>query len=206
MWCVVLWQKDTDRGIQKLTRQAGEYRRGNMAEVICVEDYPDNCKELAGHIAGLAEMLRSFTQETQVSADKVSGAVRQVNAAIEHSNALAENIRRDAGLTMHLAGDLTESASQAVQQIDDIKAASETITSNAENIYHESVENKKTAEQGGAAVREAAHAMDGIRQSSAEIEERIFSLTQAAKEIDSFLNAIKSISSQIGRASCRERV
>ncbi len=192
----MLWWGETDKAIQKLARQVGEYCRGNMADKIRIEDYPDNLKDLAGSIASLAEMLRKFTQETQVSAGKVSGAVRQVNAAIDHSRALADNIRQDAGLTMRLAADLTESASRAVRQIENVKVASETITNTAESIYHKSIENKKTAEMGCTAVNEVAHAMEDIQKASAEIEQRIFALTQAAKEIDNFLNTIRGISSQ----------
>lgn len=192
----MLWRGETVRAIEKLTRQADEYCRGNMAEKIRIEDYPDQLKGLAGHIADLAGMLRNFAQETQVSSGKVSGAVKQVNAAITDSHDLAENIHHDAELTMQLAADLTEAAGRAVKQIEDVKAATETITATAETIYHKSIDNKKTAEMGCAAVNEVAQAMNDIQSASGEIEQRIFALTQAAKEIDNFLNTIRGISSQ----------
>ncbi len=184
------------KALSRLTQQAAQYSTGNMSEKIDVDEYPGEFKPLVGHIAALVDMLRGFTQETQVSSGQVSAAVNQVNNAIASSHILAESIRQDAVFINGIANNITEAANNAAQQIDEVMTASQTITSVAGDIYKDSLETKKIAGQGSAAVAEVAQAMQDIQQASIDIETRISALTKMAREIDSFLVTIRGISSQ----------
>lgn len=185
-----------DEGIKRLVELTARYATGNMAEKVHIAEYPPEWQTLAGNIGKLAGMLRDFTRETQVSSSKVSAAVDQVNGAIANSNALADHIRQDTVATKQATAVLSDAAGSASRQIEEVKTASRTITDVAQDIYKDSIQTKNVAEQGCASVNEVAAAMVDIQRTSADIEQRIGSLMQTAKEINSFLATIQGISSQ----------
>jgi methyl-accepting chemotaxis protein len=191
----VLWFGNK-KALQKLTQQTAEYSRGNMAHQVKVADYPEELKPLASYIASLAEMLRQFTQETQVSSSKVSAAVKQVNASIANVNELAEDVKQSALGSQKLTVAIADMAVDTAQQVEEVMTSAKTIANVAGGIYQDSIETKKIAEQGSEAVSEASTAMQDIQQASTQIEERIKALTQIAREIDTFLDTIQGISSQ----------
>lgn len=184
------------KAIQKLTQQTAEYSQGNIARKLIPEEYPPELRPLVGHIGALADMLRQFTQETQVSSSKVSAAVKQVNASIANVSELAEDVRQSAIGTQKLTVAIADMAVETAQQVDEVMTSAQTITQVAGGIYQDSIETKKIAEQGAGAVAEASSAMADIQSASSEIEQRIKALTQIAREIDTFLDTIQGISSQ----------
>lgn len=192
----MFWRSGKSEALQSLSKQTAEYLAGNMSKTIRVEEYPAEYRELAGNIAGLATMLREFTQEAQVSSSQVSAAVQQVAGAINRSYEVAESIRHGADLTRNLTESIVDASLKANQQIEEVKLASARITEVAGGIYQDSIGTKKIAEQGCSAVTEVAAAMGDISQASLDIEARISALTQMAREIDNFLATIQGISSQ----------
>lgn len=191
------WSGENEgKGIKRLTELTAQYVAGNMSARVHIEEYPSELQTLAGNIETLAGMLKEFTRETQVSSSKVSAAVDQVNGAITKSNALADNIRQDTAATKQVTASLSNAADNATRQIEEVKTASQTITDVAQDIYKDSIQTKNVAEKGCASVNEVAEAMSDIQQTSSDIEQRISSLMQTAKEIDSFLATIQGISSQ----------
>lgn len=183
-------------GIKKLTQKLAKYSSGNMSEGIIPNDYPQGIRELVAYVAELAETVRRFTKETQVSSSQVVAAVQQVNTAIASSNELAEEIYKEADNTRKMTEEIVSAIEQANIQIGEVSATSETITTIAGDIYQESIDTKTYAQQGSLAVKDAAIAMDEIQRASAEIAEKINTLTKMTKEIDSFLAAIQGVSVQ----------
>ncbi|MCE5284717.1 MAG: methyl-accepting chemotaxis protein [Pelosinus sp.] len=192
----MLWSCKAKPDLARLIEITSNYAKGNMTAHIAVEEYSREIRPLAANVAELAEMLRSFTEETQVSAGQVSAAVKEVNSAIVNSNALGEEIRKDTAESNQLASEINIAAQQTAKLVEDAMQAAQTISDAAGNIYQDSIDTKKTAQQGCTAVQDVTAAMDDIKKSAKDIEERINALTQMAKEIDSFLAAIKGISSQ----------
>jgi methyl-accepting chemotaxis protein len=192
----MLWSCKATPELVRLIEITSQYAAGNMTERVAVEEYPKEVRPLAENIAGIADMLRSFTQETQVSSSQVSAAVREVNTAIVNANSLAEEIRKEAAEASQLSDDINTAAKQALRQVEAAMLAAQTISEVAGGIYQDSIDTKKTAEQGCVAVQDVTTAMYDIKEATKTIEKRISVLTQMAKEIDSFLVAIKGISSQ----------
>ena len=192
----MLFFSKSNKALEKLTKQAAEYSSGNIARQIDVDEYPNELRPLAAHIALMVETLRGFTQESQVASSQVLGAVKQVNKAIVSANTLGQSIHQDARLTRDLANVINDRAGSAKNDIEQVVVASQTITDIAAGIYQDSSETKKIAEQGCVAVMGVASAMTDIQKASADIEERIHILTRMAQEIDSFLVTIRGISSQ----------
>lgn len=184
------------KALKRLTEQTAEYAAGRIAEDIHVEQYPAELRPLAEHIAALVKMLRNFTQETQVSAGKVSGVVKQVNDAIHTVNLLGQEVQLAASGTQKLTTAIAGIAVDTSQRVEEVINSAQTITSVSSQIYQDSIDNKKIAEQGCRAVEEASGAMQDIQESSIAIGQRIQTLTQLAREIDSFLATIQGISSQ----------
>lgn len=185
-----------NKAVDKLSKLTAQYADGNMSARIEPAEYPAQLQPLARNIAALADMLRTFGQETQVSASQVSAAVSQVNAVIGQAAGLAEQACQEAGTADRLTQDIAAATKQAACQIDDIMAATQTITAVAGNIYQDSLASKNMAAQGYEAAAKVTLAMDSIRQASAEVGERITALTQMARDIDSFLTAIQGIAAQ----------
>ncbi|WP_371366409.1 hypothetical protein SRRS_07820 [Sporomusa rhizae] len=192
---MLLWFK-LKKELRQLTEQTAVYASGNIAQDIKVDNYQPELQELAAHIVSLVKMLRDFTQETQVSAGKVSAAVSQVNGVIMSSNDLAGSIRDDAATTQQLTEVIANAAAHATDQVEEVMAASQTIATVAQTIYLDSMKTKDTAQAGCDAVNEVTKAIAEIQNASGEIEKRIHSLTQMAREIDTFLDTIQGISSQ----------
>lgn len=192
----MLWSGKAKPKLARLIEITSQYAAGNMTDRIVAQEYPKDIRPLAENIAGLSDMLRAFTEETQVSSSQVSAAVKEVNLAIVNANSLAEGIRKDTVETSRLAADINTAAQQTAKQVEDAKLAAETISAVAGNIYQDSIDTKKTAEEGCMAVQDVTKAMYDIKEATKDIEGRISTLTKMAKEIDSFLAAIKGISSQ----------
>lgn len=184
------------KGIQKLSEVTAEYVAGNLAARIDAGEYGGDLRGLATNIAAMAELVRKFTQEAQVGSSQVSAAVTQVAGAIGESYGLAETIRAEAAATRKLTDSISDGAAVASRQVEDMRSATQRMSDVAAGIYQDSMETKRMAGQGCAAVEEVSGAMRDIQQSSRDIEERIATLTQMAKEIDNFLVTIQGISSQ----------
>ena len=192
----MLFFSKNNKALENLTKQTAEYSSGNIARQINVDEYPNELKPLAHHIRIMVDTLRSFTQESQVSSSQVLGAVKQVNKAIASANTLGQRIHQDAKLTRNLANVINDKATSAKSDIEQVVTASKIITDIATGIYQDSRETKRIAEEGCIAVVSVASAMADIQKASADIEDRIRTLTHMAKEIDSFLATIRGISSQ----------
>ena len=186
----------SSKGLQQLVEQTSQYAAGNIAGELKPEEYPKKLQPLAGHIQAMAEMIRSFTQESQVASSQVMAAVKQVNKAIVNADTLGGKIHQETAGTQKLAASLLTGASQAKQEIDQVVQTAQTITQVAGGIHQDSIKTRHIAEQGCQAVLEAADAMTAIQQSSTRIEACIQNLTKMAREIDSFLGAIQGISTQ----------
>lgn len=191
-----MWFSGSDRALRELSERAAQYAAGNMSDKIEKAKYPSAYRPLAGAITDLGEMLRSFTKETQVSSSKVSAAVKQVNHAIQGANEIAQGIRQGAEYTTGLTEQIAKGANYATQQIEEVMAASQTISAAAGEIYQDSMNNKRTAEDGSLAVAEAVKAMNEVQEASKAVEERIKMLTNVAQEINNFLATIQGISAQ----------
>ncbi|SDF66318.1 hypothetical protein SPACI_010650 [Sporomusa acidovorans DSM 3132] len=185
-----------NKAIEKLNAVMTSYLHGDMSETVTINDYPTEIQPLAGNIAALAEMLRGFIQETQVSSSQVSAAVNQVNAGIGQAANLAEQARQESNIADRLSQDIAEATKNAAKQIDDVMLATQTITEVAGDIYQDSITSKKAAEQGCQATAKVAVAMDSIRQASAEVGEKISILTKMARDIDGLLTTIQGMSAQ----------
>ncbi|HWR44614.1 methyl-accepting chemotaxis protein [Sporomusa sp.] len=185
-----------NKAIDKLSKLTAQYSAGDMSVKINIDEYPAELYPLATNIAALADMLRTFAQETQVSSSQVSSAVNQVNDVIGQAACLAEQARKEASTADQLTQDIAGETKHAARQIDEIMAATQTITAVAGDIYQDSITSKNMAAQGYEAAAKVTIAMDSIRQASAEVGERITALTQMARDIDSFLATIQGISAQ----------
>lgn len=182
--------------VKDLTEFAREYAQGRLSRKLNPEEFPEETRELAVHLSAITDMLRKFTQDTQVSAGRVSAAVNQVGEAIEVAVELAQRVRTETAATRQTSQQLTEAAEQAMAQVAEAVSASENITGIAENIYKDSVNTKKAAEQGGAYIGQTSEAMNDIELSSRELAGTISALTESAREIDNFLAIIRGIASQ----------
>jgi len=182
--------------INQLAELTGQYVAGNLAGRIDAARYGKAVQPLAANIGDLADLVRSFAQETQVGSSQVAAAVTQVANAIGQSYGLADAIRQEAAMTNRLTTAIANGAEEAAQQIDEMRTATERMAEVAGTIYHDSMQTKKMAEQGSLAVGQVSEAMEAIQQSSRDIEGRIAALAQTAKEIDNFLVTIQGISSQ----------
>lgn len=185
-----------NKAIEKLSKITAQYSAGDMSVMINLDEIPAELQPLASNISALAEMVRTFTQETQVSSSQVSAAIVQVNDVISQAACLAERARKEAGTVNQLSQDIAGATKQAARQIDEVMAATQTITAVAENIYQDTITSKNMAEQGYQAAAKVTISMDSIRQASSEVGERIMALTQMARDIDSFLATIQGISAQ----------
>lgn len=184
------------RSIEKLSQVTASYLNGDMSVTIKIDEYSAELRPLVGNIAALADMLRTFTRETQVSSSQVLAAVNQVNAVIGQAANLANQVQQETGTVDKLSQDIAEATKNAAKQIDDVMLAAQTITEVAGDIYQDSITSKKTAEQGCQATAKVAVAMDSIRQATTEVGEKISILTQMARDIDSLLATIQGISAQ----------
>ena len=180
----------------KLTNQAEEYAAGKLHHSLNVKSYPKKWQPLVEYIGKLAGMLGDFTKGTQVSAGRVSAAVEQVSQAIHDAIGFSENVRREAAITQYLSASLVETAGKVNREIIEVQMASQHITDIASNIYQDSSENKRRAEQGSLCISQVAVAMEDIHLSSSEIELRIKTLMKVARQIDDFLVVIREISVQ----------
>lgn len=192
----MLWSCRAKPDLARLIEITSQYAAGDMTTEVIVEEYPKDMQPLVENIVGLANMLRAFTAETQVSSSQVSAAVKEVNSAIANSSSLAEKIHKDALETSKLSADINTKTQQTAKQVEEAMHAAQTISATAGNIYEDSTNTKRNAEQGCKAVQVVTTAMYDIKRATRDIEERISVLTQMAKEIDSFLDTIKGISSQ----------
>lgn len=183
-------------GIKELTEIAREYAQGKLGKKVNPQEFPQETRELATYLLAITDMLRKFTQDTQVSAGRVSAAVNQVGDAIEVAVQLAQRVREEAAATHRTSQELTEAAGQAMAQVEAAVAASENITTIAANIYVDSVGTRNAAEQGGQFICQASDAMNDIERSSQELAALINALTESAREIDNFLVIIRGIASQ----------
>ncbi len=185
-----------NRSIEKLSQVTASYLNGDMSVTISIDEYSADLRPLAGNIAALADMLRTFTRETQVSSSQVLAAVNQVNAVIGQAATLANQVQQETGTVDKLSQDIAEATQNAAKQIDEVMLAAQTITEVAGEIYQDSITSKKMAEQGCQATAKVAVAMDSIRQATTEVGEKISILTQMARDIDSLLATIQGISAQ----------
>ncbi len=192
---MALWFGNS-KAIDKLSKMTSRYLAGDMSVTIVPGDYPAEIRPLAENIAALADMLRTFARETQVSSSQVAAAVNQVNEVIEQAAGLAEKARREAGSADQLSQDIAAATKHAAAQIDESMTAAQTITTVAGNIYEDSITSKHAAEQGCQAAAKVTAAMGAIREAAAEVGARISALTQMARDIDSFLATIQGISAQ----------
>ena len=185
-----------NRAVEKLSKVTASYLNGDMSIAIKIEEYPDELRPLAGNIAALSDMLRTFTRETQVSSSQVSAAVNQVNTVIGQAADLAEQAKQETSVVDRLSQDIAEATKNAAKQIDEVMVATQIITAAASDIYHDSITSKNAAEQGCQAAAKVAVAMESIRQATAEVDEKISALTKMARDIDSLLATIQGISAQ----------
>jgi methyl-accepting chemotaxis protein len=181
---------------EKLTEAVREIADGKLTVVLEPKQFSQQKGPLVSYINRLVELLRKFARDTQVSSSKVFAAVLQVTEAIKNSIDLAVKVRAEAGEARKLALSVNELSQQADHQVHRVMEASKAITTLASGIYEDGVETKKAAEHGYSSVAEVARVMDCIRDSSAEIENRISTLTKMAQEIDSFLATIHGIAVQ----------
>lgn len=185
-----------NKAIEKLNHLTACYLAGDMSVKVDAGEYPAELRPLAGNIAALAEMLRIFTKETQVSSSQVSAAVTQVNAVIEQAATLAAQAQQETQIADKLSQDIAQATQHAANQIEEVMTAAQTITTVANDIYSDSITSKNAAQQGCQAAAKVADAMDAIRDASAEVGEKISALTKMARDIDSFLATIQGISAQ----------
>ena len=186
----------TSGAVRKLTEVTSEYAQGKLAAKINAAEFPEDYQKLAGNIQTIAGMLRKFTQDTQMSAGKVSAAVNQVGEAIGTAVSLAERVRTETAATRSTSLLLSDAAGQAAAQVEGVVAAAESIASIAQNIYGDSVKSKAEAEQGCRFIGDTAKAMQEIEMSSRELGMLVKGLTESAREIDNFLAIIRGIASQ----------
>lgn len=188
------WNQNSE--LKRLLAQTAVQAGATATGKIDPGDYSGITAELAGHIAALVDSLRSTGREMQVSSSKVFGAVNQVNAAIADVSGLAMNIREAGKLAADLTAHTAASAAEASSQVEEVIAATQTISNVAADILKDSAANRQAAEAGCSAMAESAAAMAEIERTSREVDERIRLLTQTAREIDTFLVTIRGISSQ----------
>lgn len=191
-----MWGFGQNQNLKKLVEVTGRYASGNVSEKLNPSDYSGDLGVMAAHIAQLADLVRESTRGAQVSSGKVLGAVNQVNAAIEDANLLAEKIRNEGALAKNSTMDVAAAAVQASKQVEEVIAATKTISGVAADIYQDSIETKKAAEQGCVAITDVSAAIMGIQRTSQAVDEKIRFLTQIAREIDTFLDTIRGISAQ----------
>ncbi|HEY3424718.1 MAG TPA: methyl-accepting chemotaxis protein [Negativicutes bacterium] len=182
--------------LAKLSSHVEEYAAGKLHRSLEVKTYPEKWQPLVGYIKKIVGMLSDFTKGTQVSAGRVSAAVAQVSQAIQDAIGFSENVRRETTITQELAATLVETANKVSSEIGEVQLATQRITEVAGNIYQDSSENKRRAEQGSLCISQVAAAMEEIHLSSSEIETRIQTLMKVARQIDDFLVVIREISAQ----------
>lgn len=185
-----------NQSIEKLSKVTSSYLTGDMSVTVQIDEYPGELRPLAANIAALADMLRTFTRETQVSSSQVLAAVNQVNAVIGQAVNLADQARQETCVVDQLSQDIASATQNAAKQIDEMMVAAQTITEVAGDIYQDSIASKETAEQGCQATAKVAVAMDSIRMATTEVGEKISLLTQMARDIDGLLATIQGISAQ----------
>ncbi|HWQ61393.1 MAG TPA: hypothetical protein VN521_03730, partial [Negativicutes bacterium] len=186
------WSQNND--FKKLLTQTAAYATGDGVGRIDPGEYSGTTAELAGHIAALIDRLQSTGREMQVSSGKVLGAVNQVNAAIADASGLAGDIREAGRLAADLTAHTAASAAEASSQVEEVIAATQTISAIAADILMDSAANRQAAEAGCSAMADSAAAMAEIERTSRAVDERIRLLTQTAREIDAFLVTIRGIS------------
>jgi len=187
---------NSGKAYSRLVSAVGEFSTGKLTGTLDAVDYPAHLHPLVKHINTVVSMLRKFTKDTQVCSSKVFAAVIQVTGAIGNATKLAHDIELEAQENRKLALSLHDSSQVANQQMNQVMESSKTITVLAEGIHQDGIESKKAAEQGCLFVSQVAESMQSISKSSADIEERIATLIQVAKEIDNFLATISEISVQ----------
>lgn len=182
--------------LHKLTEAVARYAAGDLSAVLDAAQYSQTYRPLIRHIAEMAELLRNFVGETQVAASQVSSAAHEVSGAIARAYISAESINDATVKARALTRNIADTAEQANVKLTQVMSTAQTMTWVAAEIYDSSRETKQLAEQGGQAVKEVAKVMEDIKQSSVDIEGRVTALSQMAREIDSLLATIRSISVQ----------
>ena len=189
-----MWGKSAE--LKKLADLTEKYAQGDVTQPLNPADYTGDFRRLAEHIASMAELLGKSSCEMQVASGKVLGAVNQVNSAINEANTLGEAVRQEGLLAKNQTWEVAEAAEQASQQVEAVIAASKIITMLAADIYQDGINTKQAAEEGYAAVAEAAQVIENIGKTSHAADKRIKLLTDNTREINSFLAAIRGISIQ----------
>jgi len=171
------------RGFQGMQHELQERAVREERTAVEQKQVIDDCVRVLGAMAG-----GDLTQTIQADYDGAFGRLKDdANAAVERLNDMVERIRRCSGdLTGHArnishgSSDVAERMERQAASLEETAASmndmTSTIRQNADNARHANqlaVSARERAESGGALVRDAVEAMEGINDSSRRIAEII---------------------------------
>jgi methyl-accepting chemotaxis protein len=178
---------DTDRGdeLGNMARAVLVFRDAAVAKLVSDRDSRQAIDALGNalhrlseadltvRLTGLSETFQGLANDFNGAMDKLSGAMQTVRGSVQTITVNSNEIRRGASdlstRSEHQAASLRESAS-AMDEVTTMVRSGAALATSANT---EMAEARTEAEQGGAIVRQAIDAMNGIEQASKEIAEII---------------------------------
>lgn len=182
--------------LNHLAGHLDDYAEGNIYKPLYHENYPVSIRGMVRGIENLRKMVRIFYINTGVSTGKVRGAVQEMNYALKNAGENVSHAVRYSDMAHSIAADIVESSLIAENRINDIKTSAAIISEVAEEIHRESREARIFSETAFSSMEEAASAFSDLRMASMKMAEKVKSLNENTRGIDSLLLVIQNIASQ----------
>ena len=191
MWDFIKGNKE----VEELNQFIKMLLQGEWSRTLALASYR-KLFPVAESVNALVKDIRQFVQQSQMAAAKVAAAVGQAREALGKTAAEGAVVAQEAKNCRESAWQLEQQAKEAEQHMAGVNASSQTMLQVAEGIHESSVDTRKRAEQGRAAVQGVGDSMEGIQLQSTELADKISALSQTAQAIQQLLTSIHGIASQ----------
>ena len=182
--------------LQAVARRAGDVAAGDLSGQELAIEGQDEIGQLTHSFNGMQGKLRHLVSTSITSADQVASAAEELTASEAQCAEAAQQITASLAIVAEAAQGQQRHVEKTSAAIQEISASTQEVSATVENLAQEAAAAAKTAENGGAAVREAVHKIQDAAQNSAAVKETMTQLEAGSKKIAEIVGVITAIADQ----------
>ena len=182
--------------LQAVTRRAGDVAAGDLSGKDLAIEGQDEIGQLTNSFNGMQGKLRHLVSTSITSADQVASAAEELTANEAQCAEAAQQITASLAIVAEAAKGQQQHVEKTSAAIQEISASTQEVSATVENLAQEAAAAAKTAEDGGAAVREAVHKIQDAAQNSEAVKQTMTHLEEGSKKIAEIVGVITAIADQ----------
>ncbi|RHW37517.1 methyl-accepting chemotaxis protein [Lysinibacillus yapensis] len=181
--------------LKELKEKAQTVSNGDLTQTIEVKS-TDEIGQLAEAFIGMQESLKSLLKNVEKNAELVAASAEELSASSQESSAAAEQVSSSIQQVSAAAENQKHNIAGNVEALKEISNGATHIAEYSSTVTELTNGATNQAHEGGESVALIVNQMNFIHESVSESNEKIHSLNERSKQIDSIINIITDIAEQ----------